>query len=216
LVVGTNIYEAYFSGDARWLAVSWPGGEVKVWDVQNRLQSCAFTASAWPVIPRGFMAEGRKLMGTATKDNSLHEWDLTTRPETRAWPPAPGRYTGALSPDGTWYLTSILNPDTKTVTSLTELSTRREMNLNLGWYITASFSPDGRLFALGSWGSDARVFETATAKEVAKLGGIFGQVHGVGFSPDGRRFMTGHGSGGDESVALWDMESHEKLLALEG
>src|SRR5262249_11824183 len=104
LVVGTNIYEAYFSGDGRWLAVSWPGGEVKVWDVQNRTQSCEFTASAGPVIPRGFMAEGRKLMITHTKDNSLHEWDLTTRQETRAWPRAEGRYTGALSPDGKWYV----------------------------------------------------------------------------------------------------------------
>jgi len=217
LIVGTNIYEACFSEDGRWLAASWPGGDVEVWDLQNTRQSCGFTAMAWPVIPRGFTGEGRKLMITHTKDNSLHEWDLATRQETRSWPPAPGRYTGALSSNGTWYLTSIDNPDTKTITSLTELSSRREMSLNLGgWYITASFSPDGRFFALGNWGSDARLFETATAKEIAKLAGIFGQVHGMGFSPDGRRFMTSHGSGGDESVALWDMESYEKLLALEG
>src|SRR5262249_23587387 len=76
---------------------------------------------------------------------------------------------------------------------------------------------DSKLFSLGGWGNDVRLFDTATTKEVARLRGILGGVWGVGFSPDGRRFMTGHGqSGGDESVALWDMESHEKLLMLDG
>ena len=102
------------------------------------------------------------------EDNSVHEWDLTTREKTRSWPPAAGRYTGAFSPDGTWYLTSILNPDTKTVTSLIELNSGRETNLNLPWYYAASFSADGRLFALGGWRPEVRLFETATAKEISK------------------------------------------------
>jgi WD40 repeat protein len=153
-----------------------------------------------------------------TKDNSLHEWDLTTREETRSWPSAEGRYTGVLSPDGNWHLISIQNPDTRTITSLTDLTSGHQMDLQLPWFYAASFSPDGRLFALGSWEGDTRLFETAAAKEVARLKGILGSVWGVGFSPDGRLLMTGHGSGGSESVALWDMEgdSHEKLLMLEG
>jgi WD40 repeat protein/predicted Ser/Thr protein kinase len=237
LEIGSNVHEGCFSEDGRWLAVSWANGDIRVWDLPSRTQSCEFRTRAKPVIPReflsdrlsrisaravreqsviprAFLADGKKLMVVHTEDNSLHEWDLTTRRETRSWPPAEGRYTGAISPDGNWYLTSILNPDTKTVTSLTELSTHRSTNLNLGWYITASFSPDGRFFALGNWGSDARLFETSTAKEVAKLRGVFGEVHGVSFSPDGSRFLTGHGAGRHETVAIWDMESYEKVLAL--
>ena len=154
-----------------------------------------------------------------TKDNSLHEWDLTTRQETRSWPPAVGRYTGAFSPDGKWYLNSILNPDTRTVTSLVELSNGRETNLSQSWYYGASFSADGRLFALGGWGENAvRLFETATAKEVGKLRGIQGQIFGLGFSPDATRFMICYGGheGSQEIVTLHDMESHERLLSLEG
>jgi WD40 repeat protein len=217
--VGTNIHEACFSVDGRWLAISGASGDVRVWDLQSRSLSCEFTAHVRPVIPRAFTAEGRKLMITHTEDNSLHEWDLTTRQKTRSWPTAPGRYTGAFSPDGRWYLTSILNPDTKTVTSLVELSSGRETNLNLGWYYAASFSADGRLFALGGWGENqVRLFETATAKEVGKLRGIQGQMFGLGFSSDATRFMIGYGGheGSQEIVTLHDMESHEKLLSLEG
>jgi WD40 repeat protein len=153
------------------------------------------------------------------EDNSLREWDLTTRQETRSWRPAAGRYTAALSSDGKWYLTSILNPDTRTVTSLIELSSGRETKLDLGWYYAASFSADGRLFALGGWAENVvRLFETATAKEVGQLRGLQGQLFGLGFSPDATRFAIGYGGheGSEEIVTLHDMESHEKLLSLEG
>ena len=158
-------------------------------------------------------------MITHPEDNSLHEWDLTTRQKTRSWPTTVGRYTGAISPDGTWYLTSILNPDTKTVTSLTKLTSGRQVDLHLPWFYAASFSSDGRLFAFGGWGENAvRLFETATAKEVGKLLGIQGQLFGLGFSSDATRFMIGYGGheGSQEIVTLHDMERHEKLLSLEG
>jgi WD40 repeat protein/serine/threonine protein kinase len=217
--VGVNIHDGCFSGDGRWLAISGASGDVRVWDLQSRRQTCEFNAHARPVIPRAFTPEGRKLMLVHPEDNSLHEWDLTTRQETRSWPAAVGRYTGAFSPDGNWYLTSILNPDAKTVTSLVELSSGRETALNLRWYYAASFSADGRLFALGGWGENqVRLFETATATEVGKLRGIQGQLFGLGFSSDATRFMVGYGGheGSQEIVTLHDMESHEKLLSLEG
>jgi serine/threonine protein kinase/Tol biopolymer transport system component len=212
--LGTNIVvEACFSRDGRRLATSHAGGEVKVWDLQRRGPSCEFTARAKKVLPREFVAGGKKLMIVHDEDNSLHEWDLETRQETWSWSPAKGRWTYAFSPDGHWCLTSILNPDIESVTSLVERNSGRETHLEPGWYVAASFSPDGRFFAFGGWGNDARLWQTATQKEIVRLSGILGQVWGVGFSPDGKRFMTG--DGGKEAVTLWDMESHEKLLTLE-
>jgi WD40 repeat protein/serine/threonine protein kinase len=215
--LGTNMDEVCFSADARWLAVSQRGGEVQVYDLQNRSQSCAFTAPTNSVAPYQFMAEGKKLMLLYRHDNSMHEWNLETRQETRSWRGASGGYTGAFSPNGNWYLTSILNPDAKFPTLLAELNSGREKNLNLRWYVAASFSPDSRLFVLSDWGSSSKevtLWETVGPKKVAAFGGFASVVWGVAFSPDVKRLATG--STGNEAIQLWDVESHEGLLTLEG
>jgi WD40 repeat protein len=92
------------------------------------------------------------------------------------------------------------------------LDTGRKIDLHLPWSYAATFSADSKMFAL-SGGSNVRLFETATTKQVVQLDGILGQVWGVGFSPDAKRFMTG--DGGKESVTLWDTVSREKVLILE-
>jgi serine/threonine protein kinase/WD40 repeat protein len=213
--LGTNIIdEACLSGDGRWLATSHAGGEVKVWDLQTRLQTCEFNSHVQRAIPREFIAEGKKLLLINEPDNSLHEWDLETRQETRSWPSASGWHTGAFSADGNWYLTSILNPDTKSATTLTELTSGRVTNLNLGYYVGASFSPDGKLFALTGWERAVRLWETAAPKEIAKLTDFQRTVWSVAFSPDVKRLATG--STGKDAIKVWDVESHEALLSLEG
>jgi WD40 repeat protein len=169
------------------------------------------------VSTREFSADGKRLFLLADKaDNSLHEWDLTPGKEkqTRTWPLKPGRWTYASSPNENWFVSSILNPDSGTVTSLTELNSGRQIDLRLPWFRAAAFSWDSGLFALGGWGTDVRLFETTTGREITRLRGILTQVWGLAFSPDGRRFLTG--GGGSETLSLWDTESYEKLLILEG
>jgi len=189
---------------------------VKIWDLQNRRPTSEFNAKMRRVFTREFIADGKRLLILDSKDNSLHEWDLTPGQEhqRRNWLLTPGRGTFALSPDEKWFVSSILNPDTKTVTSLTELNSGSQVDLHLPWFYGAAFSPDSKLFALGGWGTDVRLFEAATRKEVTRLRGILTQVWGVAFSPDGRRFLTG--GGGSETLTLWDTQSYEKLVILEG
>jgi serine/threonine protein kinase/Tol biopolymer transport system component len=214
--LGTNIIdEACLSGDGRWLATSHVGGEVKVWDLETRRQTCQFNSHLQRAIPREFIAEGKKLLLINEPDNSLHEWDLETRQETRFWTFAPGWNTSAFSADGKWCLTSILNPDTKSFTSLTELTSGRMTNLNLSYHVGASFSPDGKLFALTRWGEvSVHLWETAAPKEIAKFTGFQRLVWGVAFSPDVKRLATG--STGKDAIKVWDVDTHEALLSLEG
>jgi WD40 repeat protein len=49
---------------------------------------------------------------------------------------------------------------------------------------------------------------------VATLRGFLLGVHSVAFSPDGTRLAVG--SAGHEAIKLWDVESHQELLTLEG
>jgi WD40 repeat protein len=209
----TNVIDwACFSADSHWLATSYEGGDVGIWDLKSCIQTCQFHAHDH-ASPLGFSADRKKLRLVYREDNSLHEWDLETRQETRSWPPEPGQYTGAASPDGNWYLSSILNPDNKTITSLTDLNTGRTTNLIPRWYVGAVFSPDSKLFALAGWTQEVLVYETATAKQKARLSGFPFGVWSAVFSPDTKRVATANNV--REPVRIWELESQEQLLTLE-
>jgi WD40 repeat protein len=213
LELGTDVDDACISEDVGWLAASWVGGKVRVWDLHSQSLSCEFTTNAKKVATCQFMADGSKLMIVHRDDNSLHEWDLKSRRETRSWPSPPGDFKRAFSPDGQWCLTSIIHPN-NTGTSLINLTTGRETNLDRSWNPAGSFSPEGKLFAIGGWGRAARLWEMATRKEVATLSDFLGSVWSAAFSPDTRRLATG--SGGREAIKLWDVESHQEVLTWEG
>ncbi len=74
----------------------------------------------------------------------------------------------------------------------------------------ASFSPDGKFFAVASE-VFPRVWETATWREGLTL--LHG-LHSVAFSDDGKRLATGNT--GKHAVCLYDTESWQEVLTLEG
>jgi WD40 repeat protein len=213
LEIGTNFNELCISKDACWLADASEDGTVRVWDLQKRIRLQEFTAHSGAVRLRQFMAGDRRLLIGHSDDNSLHDWDLKTCRETRSWPGMPGLSTRAFSPDGKWCFTSTINPNANSTASLIDLVTGREMNLTANSFVTASFSPNGKLFAAGGWGRFARLWETATQRELATFQGFLSSVWSVAFSPDGKRLATG--SNGTEAIKLWDVESHQELLTLE-
>jgi len=55
----------------------------------------------------------------------------------------------------------------------------------------------------------------ANAKELATLKGHSGAITAVAFSPDGKRIVTGGGSG-DHTIRLWDASTGKESLMLEG
>jgi WD40 repeat protein len=58
----------------------------------------------------------------------------------------------------------------------------------------------------------ARLWEVATGKEVRRLDGHTGFVHGVAFYPDGRHAL----SAGDQTLRRWDLDSRQSLAIWEG
>jgi WD40 repeat protein len=85
-------------------------------------------------------------------------------------------------------------------------------NLNAEEIGMGAFSPDGTLFAVSSYMGYARVWETATWREVATLRGYPKSVNSVAFSGDGKRLATG---GVNEALKLWDTDSWQEVLTLE-
>lgn len=77
---------------------------------------------------------------------------------------------------------------------------------------SVAFSPDGRLILSGSQDCTARLWETASGKELRRFKHP-GTVRSVVFSPDGRKALT---AGGDDWVRLWDVSTGRELRRFEG
>jgi hypothetical protein len=84
---------------------------------------------------------------------------------------------------------------------------------NIVWnYEVPTFSRDGR-WLLSAGGNQARIWESATGKEVAQLKGQGSGTVQADFSPDGRRVVNALGDG---MARVWDVASGRQLLVLKG
>jgi len=66
---------------------------------------------------------------------------------------------------------------------------------------SAAFSPDGSRIVTASGDKTARIWDAATAQEIAVLRGHDHFVHSAAFSPDGSRIVT---ASWDNTARIWD------------
>ncbi len=67
------------------------------------------------------------------------------------------------------------------------------------WVSSVAFSPDGKYVVSGSADYTARVWESATGKEIARMTHD-SLVYSVAFSPDGKYVVSG---GSDKTAHIW-------------
>jgi eukaryotic-like serine/threonine-protein kinase len=201
-----------FSPDGRYLAAGSINGVLQIWDVSRRQLYQQWTNGAGHVAPNSFLAEGNKLITWAGKEGLFHEWESATGRELWSWPmPAVWQGALALSPDGQSCV-SIGYEGEVTLKNLTD-GNQTALNLDILEGASASYSPDGKWFAVASDLGFARVWNPANWQPVATAGGFFNGAHSVAFSPDNQRLVIG--SGDHEAVKLWDPESWQNVFTLE-
>lgn len=83
-----------------------------------------------------------------------------------------------------------------------------------GLLTSLAFSPYGEIFALGTEAAITVLYDVRSGKRIDVLHGHMFAVHGLAFSPDGRRLASS--CGGKEAVKLWDMTTRQELLNLSG
>jgi WD40 repeat protein/tRNA A-37 threonylcarbamoyl transferase component Bud32 len=211
LDVPANFFSYCFSKDGRFLAVCWTNGVLQVWNTAQGILLHQMTNETGQVDARTFLANGRELITYSDRDSLLHQLDLATGHEIQSWPvpsdwwdilPTPDERSCLLVRDGG----SILR-------NLTDGS-QQQLPLDAPESDAGDFSPDGKHFAIGSSMGFGRVWDTTTWKQVVTLGNFLNGVHGVAFSPDGRRLaIAGHDL---EAVRLCDSESWQAVMTLEG
>ena len=79
--------------------------------------------------------------------------------------------------------------------------------------VTAAFSPDGRRIVTASVDQTARIWDAATARQLAVLSGHGDDVYSAAFSPDGRRIVT---ASEDQTARIWDAATARQLAVLSG
>jgi WD40 repeat protein/serine/threonine protein kinase len=201
-----------FSPDGRYLAAGSINGVLQIWDVSHRQLYRQWTNGTGNVAPNSFLAEGNKLITWSGKDGLFHEWESASGRELWSWR-MPETWAGllAISPDEQSCMSMGYDGDV----TLKNLANGNQSRLNLDILegASASFSPDGKWFAVASDLGFARVWNTANWQPVATAGGFLNGAHSVAFSPDNQRLAIG--SGGQEAVKLFEPESWQNVFTLE-
>jgi WD40 repeat protein/serine/threonine protein kinase len=76
-----------------------------------------------------------------------------------------------------------------------------------------SFSPDGKLLAIGSEDASVTLWDATTGEFILKMDGHDAAVLAVAFSPDGNYVAT---AGIDSAVKVWDVAYRNAVMRLEG
>ena len=204
--------DAVFSGNAELLAVGSTNGTIAIWDLAKRARLQELKVAAAKVWPAAFRDHDSKL-AIVFEDYSLHEWDLTNRRETNCFPKDGLLGPFAFSGNGLWFCTAAYE-GTKAILRDMISDHESEVKLDLSGIQSVALSRDGKLLAASSEASLAKIFETSPFREIGVLRGFLQTVHSVAFSPDITRLATG--SDEKEAIKLWDIESHQEVLTLEG
>jgi eukaryotic-like serine/threonine-protein kinase len=142
------------------------------------------------------------LLATASNDNTVRLWDLTSRSVVATLRLDNAATDVEFSPDGALLATSGYEPSVR----LWDVATRKEVRrLDHGRDVEdLAFSPDGRLLAT-STGGTVYLWDTATWQQVPApdLTKFHHEYASVMFSPDSRLLATTQ----HEAVRLWDVAS---------
>jgi serine/threonine protein kinase/dipeptidyl aminopeptidase/acylaminoacyl peptidase len=200
-----SVTRIQFSADGRQLLSS---GDmtVRLWDVATSSEIRTFTGHTDVVYFASFSPDNRRI-ASSSADRTIRLWDTASGQEIRTFTGHTNNiYSAVFSADGSELMTA------------SEDSTVRFWDVSQGTQLRsilfaspvkqAVYSPDGRLFAVGTFDATAYIMERNSGLERQILRGHSFGVYGLAFSPDGRLLLTGSR---DTTARLWQVSTGEEL-----
>jgi len=203
-----------FSPDGKRI-VSGSKDGVKIWDANTGQEILTLKGHTDGVTSISFSPDGKKI-ASGSDDYSIKIWEAETGKELQT-------LTGhtevinsvSFSPDGKKLLSSSgdfgggdKNKEANHL-KIWDLTTGKNLailNKQKGSVYAATFSPDGKKIASGSW-DNIKIWDAENGKELQTLTGATSWVTSVSFSPDGGKIV----SGSKYDVKIWDTETGKAL-----
>ncbi|MCK5719648.1 MAG: WD40 repeat domain-containing protein [Thiomargarita sp.] len=159
-----------------------------------------------------FSPDGNTL-ASASDDNSIKLWEVSTGKELSTWRDYPGDdiLTIAFSPNGQLLASS----GNDQIISLWKISTGQKISTLVGHQgviHSIDFSPNGRTLISGGWDETIRFWDIQSATQL-RLIKEKDSVYSVAFSSDGRLIAVGSFN---NTVTIWDVDTGELLHVLQG
>jgi WD40 repeat protein/energy-coupling factor transporter ATP-binding protein EcfA2 len=196
------IRTAQFNPQGAWLITASEDNTARLWDVQSHKTIEVLRGHQGLVQSAAFSQDGL-LVGTTSRDNSARIWDVSMLRD-RVLRGHRDRVHSAIFSPGDHYIATISDDKTARFWSGTALSEFPPAFTSEGalWY--ATFSRDGKYFAMASTTGMVTIIDTATRTVVRPLPAHKSLVYHLSFSPDGARILT---AGHDGRATIWEVES---------
>jgi WD40 repeat protein/serine/threonine protein kinase len=206
------VTSAVFSRDGNRILTASQDKTARVWDRASAREIATLRGHEGLVTNAVFSPDGSRI-ATSSWDGTAKVWTAPGRGKNGVLGENAGFFTSAaFSPDGTRIRTLSFDG---TVQTFDIISGRQLAMARPGtWAVHADCSPDGTRIATVSLTENvARIWDSASGRQVGQLQGHDGIVVSVAFSPDGRRIVTGSS---DTTARIWDTASAKQLAVLRG
>jgi WD40 repeat protein len=205
------VYGVAFSPVENYVASAHHDGTVKIWDIERGIEHLTFLAHSEAVLALAYSRDGRLLASAGgTGQDPIAVWEAATGKKILSLNPSRGiSWSVAFSPD-CHCLACVTGIDCPLIDVASGKKIRTILSKDKDNVYRAAFSPDGRRLAIACQGQTVRLWEVATAQELASLQVSGGQPGGVAFSPDGRYLAAFSGYKGNGTIQIWDRKQWEK------
>jgi WD40 repeat protein len=153
-----------------------------------------------------------KVLASASHDQTIKLWHLSTRKEFRTLTGNLWVYDVAFSHDGQ-LLASANGDHTVKLWEVHSCNELKTLEAHTGNVAAVVFVPNTQMVISGSWDYTIKIWNTKTGNRIRTLNGHTSLVNCLAISPNGHALASGSH---DQSIKLWSLKSGQEMLVLNG